>query len=340
MHSNTDHVSDPDVLMDSASPAPEPDQAEVLLRAQGLSRAFGDLTAVSGLDLELRRGQVLGFLGPNGAGKSTTMQMLTGNLAPSAGSVEIAGVDLQRQARKAKSHIGYLPEQPPVYPEMTVREYLVFCARLHRTGRHDLAEAVQRAQEQCGLTEVGPRLIGNLSKGYQQRVGLAQAILHDPDVIVLDEPTVGLDPIQIVEIRDLIRDLGQRHAVILSTHILPEVQALCDRVQIISQGQEVFSGTVGDLGTNAQESRLRVGLSRLPRVDVLLTIDGVKSAERLDEQHYRVFCREHTGSLEAVTQAIAREALEQDWGLLELAPDERTLEQVFMGLVLGEEASQ
>lgn len=315
------------------------ESGEVLLRAVGLSRRFGAFQAVSKLELALCRGQVLGLLGPNGAGKSTTMQMLAGTLAPSAGKIEIAGVDLHREPRRAKSRIGYLPELPPVYPEMTVREYLVFCARLHRIGRHDLAEAVQRSLEQCGLTEVGHRLIGHLSKGFQQRVGLAQAILHDPDVIVLDEPTVGLDPIQIVEIRDLIRDLGRRHAVVLSTHILPEVQAVCDRVQIIRQGREVFSGPVHDLGRreSLRDRRVRVGLSRLSRVDALSELEGVQSVERLDDQHYRIYFQADAGKLDALSERIAQAALEKDWGLFELVPDMRTLEQIFMDLILGEE---
>lgn len=217
---------------------------EILVEARGLSRYYSSQCAVDKLDVHLYKGEVLGLLGPNGAGKSTTMQMLTGNLAPSVGEIRINGIDLLDQPRKAKQQIGYLPEQPPVYRDLTVNEFLSYCARLRNVPSHQHKERVKRASERCGLTEVGKRLIGNLSKGYQQRVGIAQAILHNPAVVILDEPTVGLDPIQIREIRHLIRELGQTHGIILSTHILPEVQAVCDRVQILNRGRTVFNGSL------------------------------------------------------------------------------------------------
>lgn len=215
-----------------------------LIQATGLSRYYSDHCAVNHLDLVLGKGEVLGLLGPNGAGKSTTMQMLTGNLAPTAGEIHIHGIDLLDEPRKAKQQIGYLPEQPPVYRDLTVAEYLHYCTRLRNVPASQRKEAVERASERCGLQEVGKRLIGNLSKGYRQRVGIAQAILHNPAVVILDEPTVGLDPIQIREIRSLIRELGQEHGIILSTHILPEVQAVCDRVQILNRGKTVFNNTL------------------------------------------------------------------------------------------------
>lgn len=215
-----------------------------LITATGLSRDYGDHRAVINLDVELRKGEVLGLLGPNGAGKSTTMQMLTGNLAPTAGEIHINGVDLLDEPRKAKQQIGYLPEQPPVYRDLTVSEYLHYCARLRNVPAAQRQGGVERASERCGLKDVGKRLIGNLSKGYRQRVGIAQAILHNPAVVILDEPTVGLDPIQIREIRSLIRELGQEHGIILSTHILPEVQAVCGRVQILNRGKTVFNNTL------------------------------------------------------------------------------------------------
>lgn len=219
-------------------------QQDKLITASGLSRYYSDHCAVNNLDLVLSKGEVLGLLGPNGAGKSTTMQMLTGNLAPTAGEILIHGIDLLDEPRKAKQQIGYLPEQPPVYRDLTVDEYLHYCIRLRNMPSAQRKEAVERASERCGLQEVGKRLIGNLSKGYRQRVGIAQAILHNPAVVILDEPTVGLDPIQIREIRSLIRELGQEHGIILSTHILPEVQAVCDRVQILNRGKTVFNGTL------------------------------------------------------------------------------------------------
>lgn len=214
---------------------------DILIEAEGLSRFYSDHCAVEYLDLTLKKGEVLGLLGPNGAGKSTTMQMLTGNLAPSTGEIRIHGIDLLDEPRKAKCHLGYLPEQPPVYRDLTVNEYLRYCAQLHGVEKRDCDEVMARARQRCSLDEVQHRLISNLSKGFQQRVGIAQAILHNPAVIILDEPTVGLDPIQIREIRALIRELGEEHGVILSTHILPEVQTVCDRVMILNRGRMVFN---------------------------------------------------------------------------------------------------
>ena len=219
-------------------------QAATTISARGLTRRFGAQTAVKRVDLELNRGEVLGFLGPNGAGKTTTMQMLTGNLAPSEGEIAICGIDLLARPTAAKARIGYLPETPPLYRDLTVDEYLALAVRLHRVPRAQRREAVRRAKERCGLNDVGRKLIGTLSKGYQQRVGVAQAIAHEPDVVILDEPTVGLDPNQIRDMRALIRELGSAHSVILSTHILPEVEAICDRVQIMHRGDIVYAETV------------------------------------------------------------------------------------------------
>lgn len=217
------------------------------ISACNLSRNFGPYTAVREVNLELNNGEVLGFLGPNGAGKSTTMRMLTGNLAPSSGSVEICGVDLLDDPLGAKKHIGYLPETPPLYRELTVNEYLLLAAKLHRIKKNKLLSALEAVKLQCGLIDVSKNLIGSLSKGYQQRVGIAQAIIHSPKVVILDEPTVGLDPNQMREILSLIRELGTSHSVVLSTHILTVVESICDRVQIMHQGQMVFTDTITSL---------------------------------------------------------------------------------------------
>jgi ABC-2 type transport system ATP-binding protein len=223
------------------------EQIKPAILACGLSRQFGRRVAVHGIDLELGHGEVLGFLGPNGAGKSTVMRMLTGNLAPSAGNIEICGIDLMDRPGEAKARMGYLPEIPPLYRELTVNEYLRLAARLHRVSRSNVSSALDMVTRHCGLGDTGERLIGSLSKGYQQRVGIAQAIIHDPDVIILDEPTAGLDPNQIREIRGLIRELGAERSVIVSTHILPEVESICDRVQIINEGRTVFTGCIAML---------------------------------------------------------------------------------------------
>jgi ABC-2 type transport system ATP-binding protein len=220
---------------------------KITVSAKDLSRSYGARCAVRNIGFELRQGEVLGLLGPNGAGKTTTLQMLAGCLAPSTGTVEICGINLLEHPRQAKALLGYLPETPPLYRELSVDEYLRLAARLHRVPQHEIAAAVNQAKQRCGLSEVGKRLVGNLSKGYQQRVGIAQAIVHNPRVAILDEPTVGLDPIQIREIRSLIRELGGEHSVILSTHILPEVESVCDRIQIMNRGQLVFGGDMSEL---------------------------------------------------------------------------------------------
>ena len=220
---------------------------KITVSIKDLSRNYGARSAVRNIGFELRQGEVLGLLGPNGAGKTTTLQMLAGCLAPSAGSVEICGINLLERPREAKALLGYLPETPPLYRELTVDEYLRLAARLHRIPKQEIGDAVDQARQRCGLTEVGKRLVGNLSKGYQQRVGIAQAIVHNPRVVILDEPTVGLDPIQIREIRSLIRELGGEHSVILSTHILPEVESVCDRIQIMNRGKLVFGGDMAEL---------------------------------------------------------------------------------------------
>lgn len=308
---------------------------DTLITVAKLSRRYGGQLAVNNLDFSVARGEVLGFLGPNGAGKSTTMQMITGNLAPTAGSVHIAGIDLLEQATAAKRHLGYLPEQPPLYRDLTVDEFLSFCSRLHRIPRPQRAAALARAKARCGLEQVGKRLINNLSKGYQQRVGIAQAIIHNPALVILDEPTVGLDPIQIREIRQLIRELGQEHGVILSTHILPEVQATCDRVQIIQRGELVLSDTIEGIGQRMQGGSLLLGLRRPPEDAALLALPSVQAVEHLPDGRLRL---RHDD--EALAEAVAALAVQQDWGLYELVAERRSLEEVFVDLTTREEHSE
>jgi ABC-2 type transport system ATP-binding protein len=298
------------------------------IRAHGLTRRFGAHAAVNNIDLELNRGEVLGFLGPNGAGKTTTMQMLTGNLAPTEGEISICGVDLLAKPTLAKARIGYLPENPPLYRELTVDEYLELAVKLHRVPRRERRAAVARAKERCGLGEVGRKLIGTLSKGYQQRVGIAQAIAHEPDVVVLDEPTVGLDPNQIRDIRTLVRELGGAHSVILSTHILPEVEAICDRVQIMHHGSVVYSDTIAALKAIHSGRTLILGLRRAPATAELGLMPGVAAVEAAGDMMYRVQLLENSDPIE---QIVAR-SVAKNWGLYYLSPAQTSLEDVFVNL--------
>jgi len=322
---------------------------DVLIKVEQLTRCYGVQTsgvrtglrsagdasrpAVDNISFEVRRGEVLGFLGPNGAGKSTTMRMITGNLAPGHGRITINGIDILDQPKKAKADIGFLPELPPLYRELTVNEYLQFCARLNRIPRTKQTKSIAMAKERCGLGDVGKRLIANLSKGYQQRVGIAQAIIHSPAVVVLDEPTVGLDPIQIREIRHLIRELSNEHSVILSTHILPEVQATCDRVQIINQGRLVLSDSIEGLVQRMQTSSLRLRTKNRTNKNILLAIDGVVAVDESDEGCVQI---KHKPEINPAA-AVAKITVGQGWELLELTPEKRSLEEIFVDITTAEQ---
>lgn len=303
-----------------------------LVEVADLHRRYGDVHAVQGLSFRVERGEVLGFLGPNGAGKTTTMQMICGVLAPSQGVVRIGGVDLREDPIAAKRQLGYLPEQPPLYREFTVDEFLRYCARLHGLREPHAGTAMQEAKARCGLEDNGRRLIGNLSKGYQQRVGIAQAILHRPSVVVLDEPTVGLDPIQIREIRELMSELGNDHGVILSTHILPEVQAVCDRVQILHEGRLVLDEDLAELSKSQDPQSTRLRFRRPPNHKVLAGLDGVTRIETLDADTLRV----HHRVDEALAERIVAASVAGDWGLYELVAESRSLEEIFVELTFGE----
>ncbi len=302
-------------------------ESKILICVEQLSRYYGHQLAVDRIDFTLAPGEVLGFLGPNGAGKSTTMQMITGNLAPSEGRVLINGMDILDEPGQAKADIGYLPEQPPVYRDLTVDEYLDYCARLHRVSAAQRGKAISRAKHRCGLLAVNRRLIGNLSKGYRQRVGIAQAILHNPSVVILDEPTVGLDPNQIREIRELICELGETHGIILSTHILPEVQATCTHVQIINEGRLVFSQSMHDLERKLVSHVLVLETREPLTSEILEKLPGVDRSERLGASRAKLHFKD-----ENPAGAIAACIAEQGLGLVELALDRQTLEQVFVEL--------
>jgi len=302
-----------------------------LIEANHLFRHYAQHIAVNDVSFCLNKGEVLGFLGPNGAGKSTTMQMLSGNIAASSGNINIMGLDLAKEPAQCKSHIGYCPETPPLYKELTVDEYLTYCAQIHNIKKPLIKQHLDDAKQQCGLTDVGKRLIANLSKGYQQRVGIAQAIIHKPDIIILDEPTVGLDPIQIIEIRHLIKQLGKEHGVILSTHILPEVQETCDRVQIIKQGKLIFHASIDELKTQQESSSLIIACSKLPPLDRLKCHDSIIKIETIDEQRVLI-----TYQGDNPAPALAKKAVQNLWGLYELSPQKTSLEDIFVQLTSSE----
>ena len=239
---------------------------EILISVDHVSRYYGNECAVNDISFSVHRGEVLGFLGPNGAGKSTAMQMICGVLSASTGQITVAGHDMFESPKVAKKHLGFLPEKPPLYQDLNVDEYLCYAGRLRGIGKTELKEAVAYSKQRCGLAESGKRLINNLSKGFQQRVGIAQAIIHSPAVVILDEPTSGLDPNQILEIRELISELGNDHSVILSTHILPEVQSVCDRVLIINQGKLVLDERVDNLQQDDQITPIKFAFRQPPHI--------------------------------------------------------------------------
>ncbi len=306
--------------------------SQALISVNNLVRYYGDVCAVNNISFELAAGDILGFLGPNGAGKSTTMRMLCGNLAPTGGEIRINGIDLLDKPSAAKAALGYLPETPPLYKEMCVDEYLRYCARLRRINKSQIDDAMALARQRCGLNSVSRRLIGNLSKGYQQRVGIAQAILHAPEVIILDEPTVGLDPIQIREIRELITELGKSHGIILSTHILPEVESVCNRVQIINEGSLVYASDMLTLQEQQTTSQYEIALSHPPSTDDMLAVDCIDQVEPLSTNRFIV-------QINTSAEELATTAVNNHWGLHKLVAQEHSLEQIFVNLTLGEDVN-
>ena len=305
-----------------------------MLEVEHLTRRYGPVTAVDDISFQTRSGEVLGFLGLNGAGKTTTMRMITGYLPPTAGEVRIEGVGLRRDPLAAKRKIGYLPELPPLYPELTVRDYLGFVARLRQVPARERNNAVERAMERCALSDVAERVIGRLSKGYRQRVGIAQAILHNPRLLIFDEPTAGLDPRQILETRELIRSLAGDHTVILSTHILSEASTTCQRVIIINRGKLVAVDSPENLTRRVKQSdTLLIELrgAGTAAQALIAQLSGVSKAELLGEQDGTAKLRVESKDL-ATREAIARVLIEGGYGLLELKQVELTLEEIFLSL--------
>jgi ABC-2 type transport system ATP-binding protein len=313
-----------------------------MIQVRDLTKRFGETRAVDGISFDVKSGEILGFLGPNGAGKTTTMRIITCYLAPTSGSVEVDGKDVTLASLEVRQRIGYLPESAPLYADMNVVDYLMFVAELRAIPSAERRRAVRSTIDRCGLGEVLQKNVGQLSSGYRQRAGLAQAILHDPDFLVLDEPTRGLDPNQIVEIRSLIRDLGRQKTVIFSTHILSEVQAMCDRVLIISRGKIVFDGS---------KEEMSYGLTGKERVYVELRANGdapahLKAMRGVDA--VTVLAREKDGLIRLQVEAprgqdmreqIFGAAVQQGWVLLELRRETTSLEDVFRELTTSDTAA-
>lgn len=307
-----------------------------MIEVTDLTKKYGDHAAVDHLSFRVEKGQIYGFLGPNGAGKSTTMNMITGYLAPTRGTVIIDGKDIQKEPEEAKKKVGYLPELPPLYMDMTVREYLQFAAELKKVPKKERASQIEKVMEMTGITDMSRRLIKNLSKGYRQRVGLAQAVLGDPELLILDEPSVGLDPKQIIEMRELIRRLKEKHTIILSSHILSEVSAICDHILIISHGKLVASDSpegLQKLLKGSMELELAVKGEFEQVKSVLEKIEGVESVEHMESAEQdcvkiKVVCKEKADVREAVFYALADERL----AILEMTSDKKSLEDIFLEL--------
>lgn len=300
-----------------------------MIEAHGLVKRYGTATALDNITFRVEQGEILGFLGPNGAGKTTTMRILTGYMPASEGTASIAGHDVFRASLKARQNLGYLPENVPLYPEMSVAGYLDYMARLHRV--RDRRSAIARALEQVNLSERANVRIGKLSKGQRQRVGLAQALLHDPPVLILDEPTVGLDPRQIIEVRELIRQLGSERTIILSTHILPEVSQLCNRVVILHKGRIAAIDTPAALTARmegAHRLQVQVADPAADAADVLAAIEGVEAVQAHGDGRFDVTtAREHD-----LRAQIAGTVVAQGWGLLELRSVGMSMEDIFLQL--------
>ncbi len=300
------------------------DHAQSALHLDRVSRRLGGRLIVEDLDLSLARGSVLGLLGVNGAGKSTTLRMVAGLLAPSAGHVRVGGIDIHAEPAIGRREIGYLPEEPPLYGELTVDEYLDFCARLHGLAGSDARGHVDRAIERCELGTMRKRLCGLLSKGFRQRVGIAQAIVHEPALIVLDEPASGLDPVQAMRLRELIASLRASHAVILSTHVLSDVLACCNEVAILHRGRLRHSGSLSALDS-AGATRVRV--ERLLAPSDWLALAPVAEASAIDANTWRIVVREGE-----TTGTLAAAVSERGFGLRELRADKSALEEIFVSI--------
>ena len=313
-----------------------------MIEVQHLTKRYGPFTAVDDVSFRAERGEILGFLGPNGAGKTTTMRILTGYMPATDGKAVVAGYDVVEQPIEAKRRIGYLPETPPLYPDMTVRDYLDFCARIKGVARGDRKSRVDTVMERTRIADMAKRHCGKLSKGYKQRVGLAQALLHNPDVLILDEPTAGLDPKQIIETRQLIKELGGDHTVILSTHILPEVSQTCNRVVIINKGRVVAVDSPENLTSRLRGSEtlyVQVDSHGVDASDALQRVAGVTRARLTETRGPAAGYEVESQSGRDVRRDLAAAVVTRGWGLLELRPMRMSLEEIFLHLTTEDAAA-
>ncbi len=306
------------------------------IKVENLVKKYGPQRAVDDISFEVKSGEILGFLGPNGAGKTTTMKIITCYMAPSNGDVKLGNYSIRHDAERIKKSIGYLPEHNPLYLDMPVIEYLRFSAAIQSYPKSKTPERIREMVRLCGLDKEKHKKIGELSKGYRQRVGLAQAMIHDPEVLILDEPTTGLDPNQIVEIRELIRELGKEKTVILSTHILPEVEATCDRIIIINEGKIVANGAPRELRKQLSGREIsRIRIEDGSQNDVFAKLRELPSVELVDwEDATKVFVVESKKE-ETSRRAIFNLCVQNGWALTEMTPIERDLEDVFRNVTLG-----
>ena len=289
---------------------------ESIVKVESLSHRYSVQWAIRDIDFEITRNGIYGLLGSNGAGKSTTMNIMCGVLCPTLGDVYIQGVSMQKNPVEAKRNIGFLPQYPPLNPDLTVEEYLTYCSNLRHIPSRQVATAVKEVMERCGISHFRKRLLRNLSGGYQQRVGIAQAIVHKPALVVLDEPTNGLDPNQILEVRHLIQEIAEERTVILSTHILSEVQATCDYIRMIEQGRLVFSGTVGEFDSYITPDKIMVSLIALSSLEELSAIPGVVSVEELADMKYRLWATD----VQEVIKRVVETSVLRGWQLTAIYP--------------------
>ena len=313
-----------------------------MIEVQNLTKRYGPFTAVNDVSFRVERGEILGFLGPNGAGKTTTMRVLTGYMPPTEGKAIVAGYDVQDQPLEAKRRTGYLPETPPLYPELTVRDYLTFVAKIKGVPRSERKSRVEGSMERTRIADVATKHCSKLSKGYRQRVGLAQALLHNPEVLILDEPTAGLDPKQIIETRQLIKQLGGDHTIILSTHILPEVSQTCQRVVIINKGKVVAIDTPDNLTSTLRGSEtlyVQVDALGADVSSTLAAVPGVTQVSVADTRGTLVGFEVNSETGRDVRRELAAEIVQRGWGLLELRPMRMSLEEIFLHLTTEDTAA-